>query len=55
MEETMILVLMVFAMEIKFGSIFTIIFVISASKYVSVRSLKKIRGPTLSVVQPKNI
>ena len=36
-----------------FALIFTIIFVISKSKYVDIRSLKAIRGISLSEVHPK--
>ena len=43
---------MVFIIKFKFAPIFTMIFVISASKYVSIRSSKGIEGQTYSELYP---
>ena len=40
-------------MKIKFSGIFTVIFVISASKYVSTRNFNKIEGMHFSELHPK--
>ena len=42
-----------FTMKIKFAPIFTIIFVISASKYINIQSLKKIGHTSFSEIHPK--
>ena len=44
---------MVFIIKFKFAPIFTMIFVISASKYVNIRSSKGIGGQTYSEIYPK--
>ena len=41
--------------KFKFTPIFTMIFVISASKYVSIRSYKEIGGQTYSKLYPRTI
>ena len=43
---------MVFIIKFKFAPIFTMIFIISASKYVSIRSSKKCGGQTFSELHP---
>ena len=45
---------MVFIIKLKFAPIFTMLFVISASKYVSIRSSKENRGQTFSELHPNN-
>jgi len=45
---------MVFIIKMKVAPIFTIIFVITTLKYVSTRSLKKIRGMGFSEVYPRD-
>ena len=46
-------IFLVLTLKIKFASIFIIIFVISASKYVGIVSFKSIGGKCFSEVRPK--
>ena len=47
--------LMIFIIKFKFAPIFTMIFVISASKYVSIRSSKENGNQTFSELYPTNL